>query len=78
MRRMVEELEEERARTDAVGAGAETPLLQVHDLDFSYGSVQILFDVDLEVRHAETLAVLGTNGAGKSTLLRRDQRAGAA
>ena len=53
-------------------------LLQVHDLDFSYGSVQILFDVDLEVRAAETLAVLGTNGAGKSTLLAGDQRSRAA
>ena len=42
----------------------------MHDLDFSYGSVQVLFDIDLEVRAAETLAVLGTNGAGKSTLLR--------
>jgi ABC-type branched-subunit amino acid transport system ATPase component/MFS family permease len=70
MRRVIEEMEEERARTDAVRAGAETPLLQIHDLDFSYGSVQILFDVDLEVRESETLAVLGTNGAGKSTLLR--------
>jgi ABC-type branched-subunit amino acid transport system ATPase component/MFS family permease len=70
MGRMVEEMQEERARTDAVRAGADTPLLQVHDLDFSYGSVQILFDVDLEVRESETLAVLGTNGAGKSTLLR--------
>ena len=38
MHRVVEELEEERARTDAAGAGAETPVLQVHDLDFSYGS----------------------------------------
>ncbi len=70
MHRMVEELEEERARTDAAGAGAETPVLQVHDLDFSYGSLQVLFGIDLEVRAAETLAVLGTNGAGKSTLLR--------
>jgi ABC-type branched-subunit amino acid transport system ATPase component len=70
MRRMVEEMHEERDRTDAVRAGAETPVLQVHDVDFSYGSVQILFDVDLEVREGETLAVLGTNGAGKSTLLR--------
>jgi ABC-type branched-subunit amino acid transport system ATPase component len=70
MHRMVEELEEERARADAAGAGAETPLLQVHNLDFSYGSVQVLFGIDLEVRPGETLAVLGTNGAGKSTLLR--------
>jgi ABC-type branched-subunit amino acid transport system ATPase component len=67
---MVEELEEERARTAAAGAGAETPVLQVHDLDFSYGSLQVLFGIDFEVKPGETLAVLGTNGAGKSTLLR--------
>jgi ABC-type branched-subunit amino acid transport system ATPase component/MFS family permease len=70
MRRMVEELKEERQRSDAVRAGAETPLLQVRNLDFSYGQVQVLFDIDLDVRRGETLAVLGTNGAGKSTLLR--------
>jgi ABC-type branched-subunit amino acid transport system ATPase component len=70
MHRMVEELAEERARADAARAGTETPLLQVHNLDFSYGSVQVLFGIDLELRRSETLAVLGTNGAGKSTLLR--------
>jgi ABC-type branched-subunit amino acid transport system ATPase component len=70
MQRMVEELQEERARTAAIRAGAEVPLLQVHDLDFSYGPVQVLFGIGLEVRRGETLAILGTNGAGKSTLLR--------
>jgi len=70
MRRMVEELEEERVRTDEEHAGAELPLLQVRNLDFSYGPVQVLFDVNFDVRRGETLAVLGTNGAGKSTLLR--------
>ncbi|HEX4528104.1 MAG TPA: MFS transporter [Acidimicrobiia bacterium] len=70
MQRMVEELEEERARTAAASAGADTPVLQVHDLDFSYGSLQVLFGIDFEVKPGETLAVLGTNGAGKSTLLR--------
>ena len=70
MGRMVEEMREERTRADATLAGADTPLLQVHNLDFSYGSVQVLFNIDLEVRQSETLAVLGTNGAGKSTLLR--------
>ncbi len=46
------------------------PLLQVRDLNVAYGSVQVLFSVDLEVRQGETLALLGTNGAGKSTLLK--------
>jgi ABC-type branched-subunit amino acid transport system ATPase component len=45
-------------------------LLEVRHVDFSYGQVQVLFDVTLEVRRGEVLALLGTNGAGKSTLLR--------
>ncbi len=48
----------------------DVPVLQVHGVDFSYGPVQVLFDVDLEVRRGEVVALLGTNGAGKSTLLR--------
>jgi ABC-type branched-subunit amino acid transport system ATPase component len=70
MHRTVEELQEERTRAEAVRAGAEPPLLQVRNLAFSYGPVQVLFDIDVDVRRGETLAVLGTNGAGKSTLLR--------
>ena len=46
------------------------PVLQVRNLDFSYGKVQVLFDIDFDVHEGETLALLGTNGAGKSTLLR--------
>ncbi|HEY3844418.1 MAG TPA: ABC transporter ATP-binding protein [Acidimicrobiales bacterium] len=45
-------------------------LLTVRKLDFSYGSVQVLFNMHLTVRRGEALALLGTNGAGKSTLLR--------
>jgi len=70
MRRMVEELQEERARADEALTYAELPMLQLRNVDFSYGSVQVLFDINLDVRRGETLAVLGTNGAGKSTLLR--------
>ena len=44
--------------------------LQVSQIDFAYGQVQILFDVSFEVRKGEVLALLGTNGAGKSTILR--------
>jgi ABC-type branched-subunit amino acid transport system ATPase component/predicted MFS family arabinose efflux permease len=69
--RCVEELLEEKAEADRVAEdGATVPALQVRNLDFSYGSVQVLFDVNLDVQRGETLALLGTNGAGKSTLLR--------
>jgi ABC-type branched-subunit amino acid transport system ATPase component/predicted MFS family arabinose efflux permease len=64
------ELVEERDERARVAAGGDLPILQVRNLDFSYGSVQVLFDVDLDVREGEVLALLGTNGAGKSTLLR--------
>jgi ABC-type branched-subunit amino acid transport system ATPase component len=42
----------------------------VRRLDFSYGQLQVLFDVDFTVAEGEMVALLGTNGAGKSTLLR--------
>jgi len=36
----------------------------------SFGSVQALTDVDLEVRDGEVMALVGDNGAGKSTLIK--------
>ena len=45
-------------------------LLTVDGVSFSYGQVQVLFDVSAHVAEGEALALLGTNGAGKSTLLR--------
>lgn len=46
------------------------PLLHAQGVSVAYGSLQVLFDVDLTVERGETLALLGTNGAGKSTLLK--------
>jgi ABC-type branched-subunit amino acid transport system ATPase component len=64
---LLEEQEEYRKRHEL---GERTPVLQVANVDFSYGSVQVLFDVDLEIHRGECVALLGTNGAGKSTILR--------
>ncbi|GAA2725759.1 ABC transporter ATP-binding protein [Actinocorallia aurantiaca] len=44
--------------------------LRVRDLRVSYGPVQALNGVSLEVPQGSVVAVLGSNGAGKSTLLR--------
>jgi branched-chain amino acid transport system ATP-binding protein len=44
-------------------------MLAVNNLDAGYGEAQVLWDVGLEVRAGEIVAILGANGAGKSTLL---------
>jgi branched-chain amino acid transport system ATP-binding protein len=45
-------------------------LLQVADLDLSYGDAQALSDVALHIDAGEIVAIVGANGAGKSSLIR--------
>jgi branched-chain amino acid transport system ATP-binding protein len=49
-------------------------MLQIRKLNFSYGDLQVLWDVDLEVKHGEIVTVVGANGAGKSTILKNISR----
>ena len=63
-----EERDEEQRRAES--DPDDIPAIQLAQVDFSYGQVQVLFDLGFEVRKHETLALLGTNGAGKSTALK--------
>lgn len=68
--RMVDELVEDEELRILRGNGVHLPLLSCRRIDFAYGRLQVLFEVDFTVDDGEMVALLGTNGAGKSTLLR--------
>ena len=44
-------------------------LLSARSVRATYGPVQVVFDVDVDVRAGELVGLLGPNGAGKSSLL---------
>jgi ABC-type branched-subunit amino acid transport system ATPase component/sugar phosphate permease len=67
---VIEDVIERFAEGKRRQSGGDIPALQVHNLDFFYGSNQVLFDLNLQIEQGEMVALLGTNGAGKSTLLR--------
>jgi len=46
-----------------------TALLEAHNMSAGYGSVPVVYDLDLELHPGEIVALLGANGAGKSTSL---------
>src|SRR6201997_4908569 len=47
-----------------------TSLLDARGVDAGYGTMQVLWGVDLDVRAGETVLLLGANGAGKTTFLK--------
>lgn len=45
-------------------------MLKIENLCTGYDDLRVLFDVGLEVKEGEVVALVGSNGAGKTTLLR--------
>nr|VFK50278.1 MAG: amino acid/amide ABC transporter ATP-binding protein 2, HAAT family [Candidatus Kentron sp. TC] len=48
----------------------KNPLLKIHQLNASYGPVQVLFDINIKVQSGEIVSIIGPNGAGKSTVIK--------
>ena len=46
------------------------PLLELHDVEATYGLLKALHGISLAVEEGQAVAILGANGAGKTTTLR--------
>ncbi len=50
--------------------GASHPVLEAVGLSRSFGPIEVLSDVSIDVRAGQVHAIIGENGAGKSTLMK--------
>src|SRR4051794_26910028 len=58
------------ASAEAVAGNPAPPQLSLKGITKSFGPVQALIDVDLDVPAGQVTALVGDNGAGKSTLIK--------
>ena len=49
---------------------SKSPILQTKGIYKSFGHVQALENVDIDLFSSEVVALIGDNGAGKSTLIK--------
>lgn len=48
----------------------DTPVLSLHSVFKSFGPIEVLHGVDIDLRRGEVMALIGENGAGKSTTMK--------
>ena len=48
----------------------ELPILELQNVDTYYGSIQVLYDINITVNKGELVCLLGGNASGKSTTLK--------
>ncbi len=58
------------AHGGTVAASGGEPFVVASGLAMAFGGVEVLRDIDLDIRPGEVHAIIGENGAGKSTLMK--------
>ena len=68
LRRRAAERDASASNTQSVSP--DTPVIRISHLKKNYGSLEVLKDINADIRRGEVISVIGPSGTGKSTLLR--------
>ena len=60
----------EKIRGETMTWTSETPILSIQNVHKSFGDLQVLKGVSLDVMKGEVICIIGPSGSGKSTLIR--------
>ena len=44
-------------------------MLEINNMETSYGQIQVLFGIDLKINQGEVVTLIGRNGMGKTTTI---------
>ena len=61
---------DERAEAARMDSGSAQPLLEIDRLCVSFGGVDVLREITLQIQRGQTLVVIGESGCGKTVLLK--------
>ena len=53
-----------------VHSSASNPMVEIRDLHKSFGKVEVLRGINIEVQRGSVTSIVGPSGSGKSTMLR--------